>query len=60
MPTVLRWGPFRAFFYSSEGASLRIFTFAQGTRKRNFGFMICRLPLMRDFLHTNSVISFAT
>jgi hypothetical protein len=40
-------------------ASLRMFTFVRATRKPNFGFMICRLLLMRDFPRTNSGISLA-
>ncbi|HVG50895.1 MAG TPA: hypothetical protein VM867_04605 [Xanthobacteraceae bacterium] len=39
MPTALRWGPYRAFFYSNEAASLRMFMSAAAEVKPNSGFM---------------------
>jgi uncharacterized protein DUF4160 len=59
VPTVLRWGPVRAFFYSNEGGEpAHVHVRADG-KEAKFGFMIFRLPPMRDFRRTNSVVSFA-
>ena len=55
MPTVLRWGPYRAFFYSNEGgANRRIFTFERAISKPNSGCTTSRSRPMRDFLPTKS------
>jgi hypothetical protein len=60
MPTVLRWGPYRAFFYSNERVSRRIFTFGREISKPSFGCTTSLLRQMRDFLHMKSALSSAT
>jgi len=56
MPTVLRWGPYRAFFYSNErGEPAHIHVRAEN-REAKSGFMMWQLPSMPDFRRMNSVI----
>jgi hypothetical protein len=56
MPTVLRWGPYRAFFYSNERASRRMFTFGPAISKLNSGCTTYQSRSMRDFPHMKSAL----
>jgi hypothetical protein len=56
MPTVLRWGPYRAFFDSNEQGEPRMFTFGRAISKPNFGCTTYLSRLMRDFPHMKSAL----
>jgi hypothetical protein len=49
MPTVLRWGPYRAFFYSNESGEPPHVHVGRVTPKPSSGFKTCRSRSMRDF-----------
>ncbi len=44
MPTVLRWGAYRAFFYSNEGGEPAQFTSVPAAKKSKSGSMISPSP----------------
>jgi hypothetical protein len=50
MPTVLRWGPYRAFFYSNEGGEPPHIHVRSGNYEAKFWLTTFLLRLMRDFL----------
>ncbi|MGZ5876149.1 MAG: DUF4160 domain-containing protein [Bradyrhizobium sp.] len=49
MPTVLRWGPYRAFFYSNEGGEPPHIHVRSGDAEAKFWLTTFRWRSMRDF-----------
>ena len=60
MPTVLRWGPYRAFFYSNENDEPAHVHVRAAIKKPNSGCMTFPWPSTPAFRPTKSAISFAT
>jgi hypothetical protein len=59
MPTVLRWGPYRAFFYSNERDELAHIHVRSGDKEAKFWLHDLGVQSMPGFRRMKLAISFA-
>jgi hypothetical protein len=59
VPTVLRWGPYRAFFYSNEGGEPAHIHVRSGNKEAKYWLHDLTIASMWDSLPMNSVLLFA-
>jgi hypothetical protein len=60
VPTVLRWGPYRAFFYSNEGNEPAHVHVRAGDKEAKLWLHDLTVSVNAGFRHAKSAVSFVT